>query len=93
MGEPLDSVLADGPTEDRKCRDCFCLLLYLAFWAGLVIVAVFAFSKGNPQLLAAPFDSSGQQCGYAEGYSGYDYAYYDVSNTDIFCCINQCPGP
>ena len=65
MGEPLDSSLANGPSEDRKCRDCFFLILYIAFWVGLVVVAIFAFARGQPHLLAAPFDSSGLQCGYA----------------------------
>lgn len=92
MGQPFDIVLADGPREDRKCRDCLCLILYLVFWAGLIVVAIFAFSKGNPQLLAAPFDSSGKQCGYSPGYQSYDYAYFNATNPKIFCCINSCPN-
>jgi hypothetical protein len=33
--------------------------LYICFWVGLILIAIFAFNKGNPSLLAAPFDSSG----------------------------------
>ena len=51
MGEPFDSSLANGPTEDRKCRDCLFLILYIAFWVALIIVAIFAFSRGHPHLL------------------------------------------
>ena len=58
-GEPFDSTLADGPSQDRKCRDCFFLLIYIAFWAGLIAVAVIAFTNGQPHLLASPFDSTG----------------------------------
>ena len=45
-GEPFDSSLANGPTDDRRCRDCLCLILYLAFWAGLIVVAILAFVNG-----------------------------------------------
>ena len=58
-GEQFDRDIASGPTEQRKCRDCFCLLLYLAFWGAMIVIAGYAFANGNPQLLAAPFDSSG----------------------------------
>lgn len=68
MGEPFPRELASGPTEDRKCRDLFFLILYIAFWVGLIVVASIAFSRGQPHLLASPFDSSGQQCGYSSGY-------------------------
>jgi hypothetical protein len=59
MGEPLDRELAEGPREHRKFRDCLCLIIYALFWAALIIVASYAFTHGNPQLLAAPFDSTG----------------------------------
>ena len=58
-GEPFDSSLAEGPTEERRCRDCFFLILYIAFWVALIVVAGVAFSNGQPHLLAAPFDSTG----------------------------------
>ena len=91
MGEPFDSSLANGPTEERKCRDCFFLIVYLVFWAGLIVVAIFAFSKGQPHLLAAPFDSSGNQCGYSQGYKNYPYGFYNSRNMSQFACINECP--
>jgi hypothetical protein len=60
MGEPLDRELAKGPTEHRKCRDFLCIILYAALWTAMIIIAGIAWSKGNPQLLAAPFDSTGK---------------------------------
>lgn len=41
--------------------------------------------------MAAPFDSSGKQCGYSPGYEAYPYGYYNSKNTSQFACINQCP--
>ena len=59
MGEPLDRELAEGPNEQRKFRDCLCLLLYAALWAALIVIGSYAWTHGNPGLLAAPFDSTG----------------------------------
>lgn len=38
-----------GVTPKRKCRDLLCLCLFIAFWAGMLIIAAFAFSKGDPR--------------------------------------------
>ena len=34
--------------------------MYAALWAAMVIIAGIALSRGNPELLAAPFDSTGK---------------------------------
>lgn len=91
MGQPLDPDLANGPSEYRKCRDVFFLILYILFWGGLIAVAVIAFQRGHPHLLAAPFDSYGYQCGYAEGYQNFPLAYFNANNLSQFACINHCP--
>lgn len=35
--------------KKRKCRDVLFLLLFMAFWVGMILIAVFAFSNGNPE--------------------------------------------
>eukprot|EP00919_Chromeraceae_sp_WS-2016_P036289 GHVR01086152.1.p2 GENE.GHVR01086152.1~~GHVR01086152.1.p2 ORF type:complete len:130 (-),score=5.97 GHVR01086152.1:2333-2722(-) len=90
-GEPFDHEIAEGPTEERKIRDFFFCLLYIAFWVGLIIVAIIAFGEGQPHLLAAPFDSTGQQCGYSSGYKDFPYSYFNSNNISQFVCINECP--
>jgi hypothetical protein len=57
----------------------------------MVAVAVIAFSRGHPHLLAAPFDSTGFQCGYAEGYQNYPYGFYMPTNHSKFVCVSDCP--
>ena len=48
-----------GPKAERKCRDVFFLLIFIAFWVGMVIVAAKAFQLGNPDRATYPFDSYG----------------------------------
>jgi hypothetical protein len=67
------------------------LLLYVAFWGGLIVIAVIGFRNGRPWLLAAPFDSAGFQCGYSEGYEEYKYGYFHKTNYSRFACITKCP--
>ena len=59
QGERIDTQLAEGPTDQRTCRDCLCFILYIALWVAMLVVACYAWKNGNPQLLAAPFDSTG----------------------------------
>jgi hypothetical protein len=40
----------------------------LIFIAGMGYVAYIGYSTGHPKYLAAPFDQTGKQCSYAEGY-------------------------
>ncbi len=82
-------------------RDCLFCVLYLIFWVAMIVVAIVAFSRGHPHLLAAPFDSAGKlykywkkiglQCGYSEGYGSYPFGYYMPNNYKKFVCIDQCP--
>jgi hypothetical protein len=90
-GEELDRELAKGPSEHRRFRDCLCLILYGALWAAMIFIASYAWSRGNPQLLAAPFDSTGLQCGFSI-YEDYPYAYFNSKNFSEFGCIQSCPS-
>lgn len=56
----------------------------------MIIIALYAFSNGNPQLLAAPFDSTGKQCGFGN-YQDYPLAYYSSLKLGEFGCVQTCP--
>jgi len=58
-GERTPKTLKDGPLEKRGCTDCFCLLLFGGFWFGLISIAIYGFTFGNPMALVAPYDSQG----------------------------------
>lgn len=47
----------------RKCTDIICLLIWILFWILVVIFAVWAYSRGNLDNIAQPYDSKGNACG------------------------------
>jgi len=49
--------------EDRKCRDVFWLILFIAYWVGMGMVAILAFQNGDAARLLYGVDSHGNQCG------------------------------
>ncbi len=55
----MHASLAYGPTESRRCRDILFLILYIIFWAGLILIATVAVKNGDPKRLASPFDPDG----------------------------------
>lgn len=110
MGNKSSSVAPQkeevyGPKAERKCRDMFFLLIFIAFWAGMVIVAGKAFELGNPDRLTYPFDSYGNLCGtnnvyegvvpldLTRDFSGYPFLYWpDPFVPDLQLCVQQCPS-
>lgn len=58
-GEPLTEDLASGIIYNRGCTDLFFCLVFLAFWVGMIVIAIFAFKSGQPNRLASPFDTDG----------------------------------
>ncbi|XP_065191270.1 choline transporter-like protein 4 [Sycon ciliatum] len=57
----------NGPVKKRSCTDIICLILFLAYMVGMVIVGIFAFINGDPQRLLNPADSEGRMCGQSPG--------------------------
>lgn len=51
------------PNKERKCRDVFWLLLFIAYWVGMVIVAISAVQYGDAARLLYAVDAHGNQCG------------------------------
>eukprot|EP01132_Coremiostelium_polycephalum_P005149 gene5149-6409_t len=56
-------IKSKGIYRKRKCQDCFFLLLILAFWVGMAIVASVGVKEGNPKRLLYGTDSYGNICG------------------------------
>lgn len=50
-------------TKGRGLTDPHCLLLFLAFWAGMAFVGYRAISQGDPQRILYGLDSYGNYCG------------------------------
>lgn len=52
-----------GPLEKRHCTDRLWLLLFIVFWVGMIVVASFGLSNGDPRYLTNGHDSFGNICG------------------------------
>ncbi|KRW98719.1 hypothetical protein PPERSA_00307 [Pseudocohnilembus persalinus] len=84
-----------GPdlTIDRKQTNFYCLLAFSIFSIICLIIAFFAFTKGNPSYLAQPFDPDHRPCGVGE-LKQYPYIYFvsPVENTLYrTVCVKTCP--
>jgi len=90
----INDELANGPLENRSCRDVLCCLLFIAFMGGMIAVAAYGIHNGNPTLLARGYDYDGNMCGIAKGYEDYKYLYFanPVENhlTETLC-LKTCP--
>ncbi|KAJ3112040.1 hypothetical protein HK100_002467 [Physocladia obscura] len=88
-----------GINGKRKCRDVWMIVLFLAFWCGMWIVANTALKYGSPMSLLLPLDSHGNQCGTSVTYNGVNlanlsYLYYNnpaSPTTYTSVCVASCP--
>lgn len=94
----------NGPVMKRKCTDWWCCPVFVAFVVGMIVIAIYGFTNGDPAALATPFDSEGNQCGLTKGYSDFPYIFFanpvnfgsnesDDSSTLAFnlVCVRSCP--
>ena len=58
-GEKLNPELASGPIEKRGCTDICWFFLFVAAVICTFILAFVGFGRGNPKLLAVPYDPEG----------------------------------
>ncbi|KAK9688935.1 hypothetical protein RND81_09G023000 [Saponaria officinalis] len=49
--------------KDRKCKDVVFLLIFIAFWVGMIVNSSFGFNQGNPLRLTYGLDYKGNLCG------------------------------
>jgi len=61
MGEPVDDTLANGPMENRSCTDVLCCLFFIAFLGGMIAIAGYSISKGDPNLIGRGYDQDGKR--------------------------------
>jgi hypothetical protein len=95
-GEPLDAELANGPMTKRSCTDPLCCLIFIAFIAGMIGIAGYALTKGNPTLIGRGYDADGKMCGVDSGYENYPYLYWPLPGSQEkyrkqTVCIQACP--
>ncbi|CAG2165822.1 unnamed protein product, partial [Oppiella nova] len=93
-----------GPIKSRSCTDILCLLVFIAFITGWIIIAILGFISGNPEKLIYPTDTYGNICGRGD-YRDKPYLFFfnllkcaKNINENIFdrcdtpqVCVSQCP--
>jgi len=68
------------------------LLLFVAFWCGMLAVEINGYVNGSPAKFAWIYDVQGQVCGQVNR-SGYSYAYWpNPSNVNSAYCVQACPS-
>jgi len=93
---------------DRTCRDVFFLIVFAAFWVGMLAVAGIGFSQGDPGVLVFGLDYRGNLCGKDNdgglNLESYDYRYWPntqemaaLGSIQIMdaksICLKGCPKP
>ena len=54
------------PDEHRKCQDCFCFILFVLFWIGMIVIAAVSIASGDPNRLLYGVDYQGNTCGQGD---------------------------
>ena len=96
----INESVRDGPVVTRRCTDLFCCIIFTAFLITFFTIGFIGFSKGEPELLIYPYDSSGHQCGRPNRDThDYQYVYYAAANMQskisdykkYRICLKHCP--
>lgn len=61
---------------DRPCTDVLCMLIFVCFMTGFVVISVYGFLNGDVEQLLAPLDADGNLCGVTRGYEQYELLYF-----------------
>jgi choline transporter-like protein 2/4/5 len=74
-------------TRDRKCRNCFCLALFLLSWLAYIIIGSLGIHYGRPEAFVYGTDYQGNLCG-TESLEQAKYIVYPRTNQDFLWNIN-----
>ena len=92
-----------GPIKSRSCTDIICCASFSFIVILFIVIGIFAFLNGNPELLLAPTDSDGNLCGYNDFTDRPNLLYFDIaqcaspaSTFNLQCqtrqiCVASCP--
>lgn len=76
----------------RGCTDVLFLLLFAAFWGGMVLIAIFSFQNGRPLLITNGYDYDGNICGVGH-MAEYAFNYFPMPLYVAYSvCVRECPA-
>ena len=67
--------IENGPMEQRECRDILCFILFLANVGAMVYCSIYAYTKGNPDLIYRGTDVDNNICGLGAT-ANFPYLYF-----------------
>eukprot|EP00042_Codosiga_hollandica_P038317 m.310906 g.310906 ORF g.310906 m.310906 type:complete len:640 (+) comp55359_c0_seq1:214-2133(+) len=95
----------NGPLKNRSCTDILMLILYIAFWVGMFVVAGIAIKQGDPDRFIYGADSYGNIChkdnkktinhvNSGLDMTGRDYLFYfnPAIDPSLRICVAACPS-
>jgi len=94
-GKKTPKLLQNGPVTKRGCTDVLCALMFISVLVGMVFVAIYGFSNGDPAAIVAPYDQFGNPCGLGDQ-AGFPYLYFRIDQSkniqaDHTICVQSCP--
>ncbi|XP_072033068.1 choline transporter-like protein 4 [Amphiura filiformis] len=85
-----------GPIRNRSCTDVPCCILFATFLTGVVLIACFAFTRGNPHTIIYPSDYKGNICNMSQEVKNKPYSLYfdylDCLSLSVVLTLS-CPTP
>lgn len=91
----IDTAIEKGPLGNRRCTDMLCVLVFLIVTTGMGYIGNYAVTYGDPDLIMAPYDSTGNFCGRSPGYENYPYLWYQNLDSTVWIaysvCVSECP--
>jgi len=90
-GEPTPKYLKHGPTDDRRCTDVFCVLMFILFWVGAGMIGVYSYKNVDDIMsITYVYDQNGVACkgDFPALYFIANEGTYNLTNT---VCIDNCP--
>ena len=58
-----NGVFRMADVNDRKCTDFFCVLAFIIFWVGMIIVWIVSASNANYDYISKGYQFDGKICG------------------------------
>lgn len=92
--EQTEVQMESGPKRDRSITDFIFCIVMIVFWVATIVLAIIAFSLGDPSKLIQTYDFQGTPCGKASANTAnfkYTYFYRPFSNFSSVVCLTKCP--
>lgn len=79
--------------RNRSCTDCPCIIAFLVFIAGWVVLMAVAFVKGHPERILLPANYRGELCGEKDSrLENYPNYFAPLPNRPTYgFCVPSCP--